>query len=133
WQRDRAARHQEQLRQASERDEKARDQLVWAEGLRQQARSAPPEQARGFLAEALAAAQRADGVLAEGEGDEELRQEVRDLVEQLRQEERQRRLALGQFLAGSGLFRQGRNDEAIAAYQKALALSPRDAVAHKNL
>jgi tetratricopeptide (TPR) repeat protein len=80
-----------------EHDRAERNRLVHAEleqvaSLREQAREASPERRRSLAAEALAAAQRADGLLAQGVADEALGQRVRQLVADLREEERDRQM-----------------------------------------
>ncbi len=92
--RDRAARAVEQGRLVQERNGKATAELERAAALRAQARGGAPDRARGLTAEALAAAQRADGLLAEEGSDEGLRERARALVAEVREEERDRRMAV---------------------------------------
>jgi tetratricopeptide (TPR) repeat protein len=92
WQRHEGARRAEETRAAQERHEKVLAELDRAEDLHRKARAARPGEARGLAAEARAAAERADGLLS-GADDEELARQLRALVDNLQEEERDRRMA----------------------------------------
>jgi tetratricopeptide (TPR) repeat protein/serine/threonine protein kinase len=89
---DRAVRRAEQINQDRVQGERADAELATVGTLRVQARTTPPSVSRSLLAEALAAAQRADGLLAHRPADDPLRQQVAALVEELQGEERDRRV-----------------------------------------
>jgi serine/threonine-protein kinase len=75
-----------------ERERQAEWELEQAAWLRAEAERAPAEQRHSLRADALAATERAGGLLAQGRASELIRQRVSDLVEELREEERDRRL-----------------------------------------
>jgi tetratricopeptide (TPR) repeat protein/tRNA A-37 threonylcarbamoyl transferase component Bud32 len=92
FQQDKAAWLAEAARIEQERGLQVSAELARVATLRDQAREAPPERQRSLLAEALAAAERADGLLAQGGADDEVRQRVRALLTELREGERDRRM-----------------------------------------
>jgi tetratricopeptide (TPR) repeat protein len=92
FQQDKAARLAEGARFEQQRGQQVGAELARVATLRDQAREAPAERQRSLLAEALAAAERADGLLAQGGADEESVQRVRALLAELREGERDRRM-----------------------------------------
>src|SRR5262249_29970187 len=91
--------------------------------LREQAREAPPERQRSLLAEALAAAERADGLLAQGGAEDALAQQVRALLTELREGERDRRMLarLEEVRLGGTAVTDGHFDEQARGVEYAAA------------
>jgi tetratricopeptide (TPR) repeat protein/serine/threonine protein kinase len=89
---DHAARRADQLTQDREQGARAEAELELVRKLREKAPMAPPAVGRSLLTEALAAAQRADGLLAQRGPDDPQRQEAAALVAELQGEERDRRM-----------------------------------------
>src|SRR5262245_4072492 len=89
---DRARRQAAQESKDGEQGARAEAELTVVANLRKQAKTAPPAVGRSLLAEALAAARRADGLLAHRDPDDPQRKEVAALVEELQAEERDRRM-----------------------------------------
>jgi serine/threonine-protein kinase len=107
------------------REGEATRALIQATQLRAEARTAPAERSRGLLADALAAAQRADGLLAGGRSDPALRSRVQSLVEELREEEQDHRMLarLAEVRLSRMALREHRLDAAAAGrlYAEAFA------------
>src|SRR5262245_40607757 len=89
---DRAKQQADQVSKDIQLGARAKAELEVVATLREQAKTAPPAVGRSLLAEALAAAQRADGLLAHRPPDDPQRQQVAALVEELQAEERDRRI-----------------------------------------
>src|SRR5262249_54316284 len=92
FQQDKAARLAEAARLEQERGQQVGAELARVATLRDQARGSSPERQRSLLAEALGAAERADGLLAKGGADDALAHQVRTLLTELREGERDRRM-----------------------------------------
>jgi eukaryotic-like serine/threonine-protein kinase len=120
-----AARRDQAALAAREWQERVNARLDEARELREQARRAAPSERGRLAAKALAAAERADALLAEGKPDPALRDRVGKFLAELREEERQRRAAerdrlmaerlarvrLSQTVVEDNSFRQDRGDE----------------------
>jgi serine/threonine-protein kinase len=123
---------QERERQARERDRKIQEELAKARLLRAHAKVAKRQQERRSLAaEALAAAQRADGLAAGEHSDPELRRRVATTVQQLQEEERDRRMVErlttireDQAEMGDNMFDEGPSDAAYARAFREYGIDP---------
>jgi serine/threonine-protein kinase len=116
---ERAARQTEELR---ERDRRVSAELERVDSLRDQAQLRPAE-SQSLVAEALASAQRANGLLDQGPAHAELRQRVQALVAELLQAERDRRMTarLEQARLSQASVKDGHFDLAAADAEYAAA------------
>jgi serine/threonine-protein kinase len=128
----RVEREAEATRAAQEWERKVNAQLNEARQLRERARQARPDDRPRLAREALAAAERTDALLAEGDGDPALRNQVSRFLAELRQEEQERQAAerdrrmldrlaqirLGQTVVEDNSFSEDRADpEYLAAFR----------------
>jgi tetratricopeptide (TPR) repeat protein/tRNA A-37 threonylcarbamoyl transferase component Bud32 len=79
-------------RQRQQRGQQARQLYEQAVELRQQAREASPREALSLLSQARAATEEARGLLAEGRGNEDLKEQVEAMVQEMRDEARNREM-----------------------------------------
>jgi tetratricopeptide (TPR) repeat protein/tRNA A-37 threonylcarbamoyl transferase component Bud32 len=100
----------------AERERRAGAELAQAIRLRAESLGAGPERRRSLLAEALAAADRADALLSQGGADDELWRRVQGLVQELREAERDRRMLarLQEVRLSATAVRDGHFDQAAA-------------------
>jgi serine/threonine-protein kinase len=123
FQQDKAARLAEAARIEQERGQQVGAELARVATLRDQAREAPPERQLSLLAEALAAAERADGLLAQSGANDALAQQVRALLTELREGQRDRRMLarLEEVRLGGTAVTDGHFDEQARGVEYAAA------------